>query len=482
MPAYSFRKYRRLLEDPPATDPFALRVTTSGEENARGEFILYWMQSARRLHSNLALEYAISLGNSRKLPVVVYESIRPDYPSANDRIHTFVLDGVTANRRDAKTRGLRYIFFLPRTRGDARGVVRRLAARASLVVTDEFPTFILREQTERFRAGAPVAVHLVDGNGILPMRIFEKEQYSARFLRDRAHRLFPEHWTTLREIEPSKRFSGALDIDDCDSDDTAAAVRECAIDHSVPPVAAKGGRDTALARLSDFVREGLHGYADLRNKTLAHTSGLSPYLHFGHISAGEIAREVLQSGAPSEDVDSFLEEAIIRRELSFNLCFYRADHDSLMALPDWAKRTLDEHRRDRRNPQFNHEEMERAETGDEVWNLAQRQLLACGTIHGYLRMLWGKKIIEWSATPEAAHATMVLLHDRYAIDGRDPNTHSGILWCFGKHDRPWAPERPIFGIIRYMSSESSARKVRLKEIEEALVTCGVRSRLSKKLL
>ena len=151
----------------------------------------------------------------------------------------------------------------------------------------------------------------------------------------------------------------------------------------------------------------------------------------------------------------------IRRELSFNLCFYNRNYNSLAALPNWAKQTLDKHRNDRRHPVYSYEELERAETHDDVWNLAQRQLIGTGVIHNYLRMLWGKKIIEWSETPEEAHAAMVRLHDVYALDGRDPNTHAGILWCFGKHDRPWAPERPIFGTIRWMSSEQTRRKMKL---------------------
>jgi deoxyribodipyrimidine photo-lyase len=178
----------------------------------------------------------------------------------------------------------------------------------------------------------------------------------------------------------------------------------------------------------------------------------------------------------SGSTNELLEQAIIRRELSFNLCFYNPRYASLDALPNWAKQTLDKHRCDRRKPSYTYEELERAGTHDDVWNLAQRQLLACGVIHNYLRMLWGKKIIEWSETPEEAHRTMVRLHDVYALDGRDPNTHAGILWCFGKHDRPWAPERPIFGTIRWMSSDQTRRKVRLLEIEEEVARCEARRR------
>ncbi|MEO6487132.1 MAG: deoxyribodipyrimidine photolyase, partial [Thermoanaerobaculia bacterium] len=359
---------------------------------------------------------------------------------------------------------------------EARGVLRRLSARARLVVTDEFPTFVVRDHTASFRSRSPVAVHLVDGNGILPMRFFEKEQYSARFLRDRAHRAFPDWWAPPPDESRAAAFRGELGFDEYDGQDPAGASRSCDIDHSLAPAPLSGGRRAAIDRLSSFVASGLTGYAEGRNKSPRHVSGLSPYLHFGFLGIHEVASAVLRSGAPAEDIDSFLEEAIIRRELSFNMCFFRPDHHSLSALPDWARRTLDAHRRDRRKPEFSYEEMEGAQTYDEVWNLAQRQLLACGTMHGYLRMLWGKKIIEWSATPEDAHTTMVLLHERYALDGRDPNTHAGVLWCFGKHDRPWFPERPIFGTIRYMSSDSTTKKVRLAEIEKIVTGCEANAR------
>lgn len=440
-------------------------MTITGADNPRGGYILYWAQSARRLRNNLALEYAIQCANELALPVVVYESVRPDYPFANDRIHAFILEGVRQNAVDAQARGLHYHFFLPKTAGDARGVLRKLAGDARRVITDDYPTSIIAAQTARFIERSSVAVHRFDGNGILPMRVFEKEQYSARFLRDRAHARFRELWPVLEEHEAKKRFRGTLDLPSFDGMRPRDAARACDVDHAIEPVKTIGGRDAALARFNAFLRDGLRGYANERNKAIKHLSGLSPYLHFGHIGIHEIAERVLQSDAPDEDVDSFLEESIIRRELSFNFCFYNPRFDSLDALPAWAKATLDKHRRDRRKPAYTFEELERAQTYDPVWNLSQRQLVACGTIHGYLRMLWGKKIIEWSETPEEALQTMLRLHDVYAIDGRDPNTYAGVQWCFGKHDRPWVPERPIFGTVRWMSSEQTAKKVRLREIE-----------------
>jgi deoxyribodipyrimidine photo-lyase len=336
-------------------------------------------------------------------------------------------------------------------------------------VTDDYPTGIVREQTARFMEHSTTPVHLVDANGILPMRAFGKEEYSARFLRDKAHRMFPELWSAPPRIRPKHApWAGDLALPLYDGADPSTAAKSCAIDQTIAPVHAIGGRGEALRRLDRFIAERLAGYADARGREADRSSELSPYLHFGFISIHEIARRVLLSDAPTDDIDAFLEESIIRRELSFNFCFYRRDHDSLSSLPDWAKKTIDAHRADRRKPQYSYEELEAGDTHDEVWNLSQRGLREVGTIHNYLRMLWGKKIIEWSATPEEAHATMIRLHARYALDGRDPNTHAGVLWCFGKHDRAWAPERPIFGTLRYMSSDSTRRKVDLRAYAASL--------------
>ncbi len=454
MPAHSFASLRRLRL---AGDPFALRVTVTGDENPSGELVLYVVRSARRMQNNLALEYAIA--KAFELPLVVCEL--PE--EANARRAAFVRAGAVVNARDAEARGVRYLFS-----ADCDEWIRR----ARIIVTDEHP---LLENL--------AAAHHIDGNGILPMRAFAKEQYSAKFLRDRAHKLFPEMWaipSALSSQLAARRSKGKVGLraDSCELQAGVGRVglraASCELRAGVSRTGltadscelrtGPGGRDEALRRLETFITEGLEGYANARNRSAKHLSGLSPYLRFGHIGIHEIAERVLDSDASDEDVDAFLEQAIIRRELSFNFCFYNRDYASLAALPEWARKTLDKHRGDRRKPSYSYEELERAATHDDVWNLAQTQLVERGTIHGYLRMLWGKKIIEWSETPEEAFDAMVRLHDVYALDGLDPNTYAGILWCFGKHDRPWAPERPIFGSIRWMSSEQTAKKVNLKEL------------------
>lgn len=468
-PRQSFLHYRSFLEKGGHGDPFALRVTQLNQMAKRDDdFVLYWAQSARRLRQNMALNMAIQQANLLGLPVVVYESLRPDYPEANDRIHTFVLQGVADNIRDAEERGLRYIFFLPKRTSEARGVLASLSKRARLIVTDEYPAFIMPAQTRAFAARSQAPLWLIDGNGILPMRAMPGEQYGAKFFRDRAHRMFEAHWIPIVEVDQqADSYTGDLEVEAWDGRDPWGTASRCEINHAIRPVSRSGGRVAALQQLEDFVNQKLRGYASLRNRETNRTSGLSPYLHFGYLSIHEVADRVLSSDAPKLDIDAFLEEAIIRRELSFNLCHFRADHDSLSVLPDWARKTLAKHAGDRRNPRYGMGEMERAETGDDVWNLAQRGLLVTGTIHNYLRMLWGKRIIEWSESVDDAHQVMMTLHDRYAIDGRDPNTHAGVLWCFGKHDRAWG-ERPIFGSVRYMSSEATRKKVDLNAYAESI--------------
>lgn len=471
-PRPSFVPIADLLRRPGHSEPLARRLTVAGgPDPGRGEYVLYWMQASRRLAANLALDHAVALGNELGLPVVVYESLRPDSPAANDRIHRFVLDGVAGARAEAARRGLRYVFFLPRTPDDARGVLRRLARRARVVVTDEYPTGVPRGQTARFARACPVPLHLVDGNGVLPMRAADHEMATALAFRFHLHRALPAAWSAPRDLAARlPPFAGELEVEGWDGTSVDAAIAACAIDHEVPPVDLRGGREAALAALAGFAAGGLRRYEVDRGRSPRGPSGLSPYLHFGFLGAHELVRAVVASDAPPAAVDAFLEQAVVRRELSFNLCFHRPDHASLSALPAWARATLDAHRADRRESLYDHAAIESAATHDEVWNLAQRQLLATGGIHNTLRMIWGKKLLEWSATPEEAHRRALALHDRWALDGRDPNTHAGVLWCLGKHDRPFF-ERAIYGTVRYMSSARTAEKIDLaavrREVEAA---------------
>jgi deoxyribodipyrimidine photo-lyase len=431
-------------------------------ERAEAHYVLYWAQMNRRVDANHALAYAVSLANRRRLPVLYYEGLTCDYPYANDRLHTFILEGVPETARRCAELGLGYVFYLRRRRTDPNDVLYRLAAAAAAIVTDDYPTFIARRHNRSVPAKLDVAYYAVDSSCVVPMKLLARREYAAYTIRPKIRKLLAEHLTPAPEIRPQRPWRGPAPPyhTEVERGRIGELVASCEIDHTVAPSRTiRGGRRAALERLEFFLEHNLRRYARQRNQPAARaTSGLSPYLHFGQIASLEVALAVqAYSRAHGCSAEEFLEELIVRRELAFNFTRHTADYTSLDALPDWARRTLAAHDADRRSPVYTREQFERAETHDTLWNAAQQELLLTGTIHGYYRMYWGKKIIEWSASHAEALETMIYLHDRYALDGRDPNTYTNILWCFGLHDRPWA-ERPIFGQVRYMSLEGMKRK------------------------
>lgn len=433
-----------------------------GTPRPGANYVLYWMQAYRRARQNPALDEAIRIANDLDLPVVVYEALRPDYPEANARIHTFVVEGMPANARDAAARGLRYAAYVPSTKTHDRDTLPRLARRAAVVVTDEYPAFIIPRQTRALAARIDCPLVVVDACGIVPLRELTKREWSAGTIRPKLHKLLPVYFHELDEA--TVQHDGTtldLELDETDvvRESAADIVASAGVDPSVAPSPVyHGGRDAALARLSNFLEKHLSSYGVGRAQPGADTSSrLSACLHFGHVSALEVALAVRASTAPQECIDAFLEQLIVRRELAFNFTFFEPNHTSVECLPEWALKTLAKHADDERED-VSDEAIERGETYDDVWNVAQRELLVTGEIHNQPRMLWGKKIFEWSRTPQHAVDTMIRLHHRYALDGRSPLTYASILWILGLHDRAWGPERPIYGTIRYMTSESFRRK------------------------
>jgi deoxyribodipyrimidine photo-lyase len=430
------------------------RQLNSAPVRPGGEYVLYWCQMNRRAESNQALDFAVGLANELHVPVLFYEGLTYSYPYASDRFHRFILEGVPATARRLNTLGIGYIFYLRRRPSDPNDVLYRLAARAAAVVTDDYPTFIAARHNASVPPKLNIAFYAVDASCIVPMACFAKREYAAYTIRPKIHKLLPQYLWPLPPMKAVKRYprrDSALHTS-VTSANIAGLVASCQIDHTVPPsVSIRGGRLAAQEQLAHFLKHGLGRYAGESNEPSAHaTSGLSPYLHFGQISALEIALATKASAG-------FLEQLIVRRELAFNFARFAPRLDSLEVLPDWARETMRRHRRDRRHPAYTPEQFECAATHDPLWNATQLELLTRGTIHGYYRMYWGKKIVEWSPTYEDAFRTMIYLHDRYALDGRDPNTYTNILWCFGLHDRPW-PERPIFGTLRAMTLAGMRRK------------------------
>jgi len=455
---------------PASLDPLRVqRVDAGAKVNLDGRYILYWTQIFRRPRHNHALNYAVERANDLGLPVVVYEGLRHDYPWASDRIHVFVLEGARESARELARRRIPHVFFLQRNAREHRKAVAHLGRDAALVVTDLFPSFIIPGQTAKAVRQLRVPFYAVDSCGVVPIRAFEKEEYAARTLRPKITALLDEHLKDIEDPRPEHQSRDpGIDFPwrtDLEASDPRELATSSAIDHSVPPVASSpGGWCAAEATLRRFIDGAFGRYADDRNHPDREAgSGLSPYLHFGHIASTDCALAAKRKkGVGEKHRKAFLEELIVRRELSYNFALRNAGHDSLEGLPDWVLRNLSEHAGDARPHLYSLGELERAETHDEVWNAAQRQLLREGRIHNYLRMVWGKKVIEWSRSHAEAFEILVHLNNKYALDGRDPNSWTGILWCFGKHDRAWQTT-PVLGKIRPMSTANTRRKVRMEK-------------------
>jgi len=473
-----------------------VRALNSAEPRANADYVLYWMVAFRRSTHNFALDRALEVAREYKLPVLVLEALRCDYGWASDRLHHFVLDGMSVNRAAFEAAGVAYHAYVEPTLGAGRGLMQALSERAALVVTDDYPCFFLPQMTAALAERVAVRVEAVDSNGLIPLRAFERSYVRAFDFRKQAQRLLCDHAQhapaiklTASGLPPLTKLPKSVrERWPAASMDLLSGKRQelarLPIDHTVERAPARGGAEQARATLKRFLRERLDDYDEARNHPDAEaTSQLSPYLHFGHISAHEILKQVLtaedstlsdlRAGDPASAKSfwgmrpgavAFLDQLLTWRELGFNFSSFRPDEYARYdGLPAWALKSLMKHRKDAREVTYSRQRLEQAETGDELWNAAQRELVRTGHMHNYLRMLWGKLVIGWSRSPEAAFETLVELNNKYALDGRDPNSYSGIAWCFGRFDRAWGPERPVYGLLRYMTSASARRKLKLKE-------------------
>jgi deoxyribodipyrimidine photo-lyase len=475
-----------------------IRIRTGNSLSVRqdGAFVLYWMIAFRRTTWNFALDRAVEWAEDLQKPLVILEALRSSYPWASDRTHRFVLDGMAEHACWLENTSVYYYPYVELKPKAGKGLLAALASRACVVVTDDFPCSFLPRMVASAARQVPVLMEVVDSNGLLPMRQAEKAYPTAYAFRRFLQKELPRHLVELPNVnaisnaklpqgkalppEITKRWPKAS-LRFLDS--AERVLPGIPLNHGVPPVKTQGGSAAAQGLLRNFLRNRLPTYADTRNEpALQATSELSPYLHFGHISVHQIFSELTtqegwspdhlalratgsRSGwwGSSQDTEAFLDQIITWRELGFNCCQMRNDYDQFESLPAWALETLRNHARDERRHVYTVKQFERAMTHDPLWNAAQTQLLREGRIHNYLRMLWGKKIIEWTDSPEKALEIMVELNNKYALDGRDPNSYSGIFWCLGRYDRPWGPERPVFGKVRYMSSENTARKFNLRD-------------------
>lgn len=457
-----------------------------------GDYVLYWMIATRRTRYNFALQRAVEHAVRLRKPLLVLEALRAGHRWASARFHQFVLDGMRDNAQGFQRAGVRYHSYLEPNAGDGRGLLAHLAASAAIVVTDDFPCFFLPAMVAAAAARVDVAMEAVDSNGLLPMRAAPKVHPTAYAFRRALQATLPAHLAHRPLRDPLEGLSGPPPElppgtasrwpDALGWLNGGGSLNDLAIDRRVRAVEQRGGAGAASEALRQFLAGGFADYGSARHHPDRDvSSGLSPYLHWGHISSHEIfdavmTREGWLGDTPQRatgaregwwgvgaNAGAFLDQLITWRELGFNFAAHRDDHDVFESLPAWALATLDAHADDEREWVFDLPALEQARTHDPLWNAAQRQLATEGRMHNYLRMLWGKKILQWSATPRDALAAMIELNNKYALDGRDPNSYAGIFWVLGRYDRPWFPERPIFGVVRYMTSESAARKLRLRE-------------------
>jgi len=460
-----------------------------------GQFVLYWMIGARRHTWNFALDRAADWARALGRPLLVLEALACDYRWASDRLHRFVLDGMRDNLAAFAAAGVTYYPYVEPSPRAGRGLLHALASRAAVVVTDRAPIFVLPGFVSAAAHRVSVRFEEVDGNGLLPLDASPAAHVfpTAYAFRRHLQRMLGAHLSARPRAGGIARGDLPAPIPvpadvrvrwpeaDARLLSAEGGLASLPVDHRVTPGVLRGGSVAAQASLTAFAETRLPTYGEARNHPDDDAaSGLSPYLHFGHVSVHDVVTRVLRREAwtlsrlarsatgakegwwgAAPGTEAFLDQIVTWRELGFNMCARRPDHDRFESLPPWALATLAAHANDPRPHVYSLEQFTAAETHDPLWNAAQRQLTTEGRMHNYLRMLWGKKILEWTPSPQEALAVMLELNNRFAVDGRDPNSYTGIFWVLGRYDRPWF-ERPIFGTVRYMTSESTARKLHVK--------------------
>jgi len=467
-----------------------IRVASATPPRGSGAFVLYWMTASRRLRWNHGLQRGVEWARELGKPLLILEGLRVDYPWASLRHHRFALDGMESHRAALAGTGIGYHPYVEDRPGRGAGLLAALAEDACVVVTDDSPAFFLPRM---LAAASRIPVHLeaVDSVGLLPLAEAGRDFTTAYSFRRFLQKTLPRHLDAPPLADPLQdhglpSFPG---VPQRVADGWPAAtprllgrreggIRDLPVDASVGVVEEVGGGEAASRRLHAWMADGFERYHQTRNQPGDRAaSALSPWLHWGHISTHEIFQRVAQGEGwhpgrlgmethgrrqgwwgMGEAAEAFLDELVTWREIGHVTAHWMEGYDRYETLPAWAQATLADHSADPRPHRYSYDEFREARTHDPLWNAAQRQLVGEGRIHNYLRMLWGKKILEWSSAPREALEIMLDLNNRYALDGRDPNSVSGIFWVLGRYDRGW-PERPIYGTVRSMSSDSTRRKV-----------------------
>ncbi|MGB5884463.1 MAG: deoxyribodipyrimidine photo-lyase [Desulfobulbales bacterium] len=438
--------------------PQRVRLLKEGKDT--GGPVVYWMTREQRVADNWALLQAQNFAMKHKRPLVVVFCLVPDYPGANIRHYGFMLKGLQEVEHNLQKLEIPFILLPGNTPETLARYLKKI--KGAFLVTDFDPLRIKRFWQNDVAASMEGSFYVVDGHNIVPCwHASPKQEYGAYTLRPKLKKLLPGFLCDFPAIVSHSVGSKKISAAPVDWQKMYRYVR----DHSVQEVDwLMPGETAARVSAERFVKEGLQKYIQNRNDpNLDGQSNISPYLHFGHVAPQRVALLVNGSKIYAEAKEAFLEELIIRRELADNFCYYNENYDRFEGFPNWARKTLDEHRADKREYQYSRETFERGKTHDELWNAAQHQMVEWGKMHGYLRMYWAKKILEWSASPEQALKTALCLNDRYELDGRDPNGYTGIAWSMGGvHDRAWK-ERTVLGKVRYMSYAGCARKFDVKQ-------------------
>ena len=455
------------------------------------DYVLYWMIGARRLSHSFALDQALAHARAHNKPLLLFEALWADYPHASPRFHQFILDGMREHARALAGSGVTYLPYVEPVRGAGRGLLRALTKRATVAVTDDAWAFHYPALLEAGAQASNCRLEAVDGQTLLPVRSAPKCYRRAHDFRRHLHKAFLSAWPELPDARPLEGVTpkgSPIDLSHVarwrvpDIQEPGLVEAISTLDTRVPVCELTGGSSAARMQLDRFCAQRLDSYASRgRHPDEAATSELSAYLHMGHIAVHEIVDRLLadsgwtperarpeasgkQTGwwGLDEDREAYLDQLLTWRGLAQHACVFGPDPSTYEGLPAWAKATLNDHRDDPRSDLVPLDALHEAASPDPLWNAAQRELRSTGRIANALRMLWGKCVIAWSASPEEAFDRLIVLNDRWALDGRDPNGYLNISWVFGRFDRAWGPERPIFGKVRYMNSRSARKKLRLR--------------------
>ena len=451
------------------------RVQNLNEGDLRdGDFVLYWMQSSQRAEQNHALEYAVQQANELGQRLLVLFGLTDDYPEANLRHYAFMLEGLKDAQESLEERGIKMVV----RKGSPDEVAVEAGRDASLIVTDRGYMRPQKKWREKVAKEAGCLVTQVESDVVVPVELASgKQEHAARTLRPRIGKYLEDFLVALTPTKVEKQSTNmraeGLDLSDIDG-----VLDGMDLDRSVGVLGHlyTGGNSEAKKMFRRFLRHSFDGYVEHRNQPQTDdVSHMSKYLHFGHVSPIWLALEARRSKTKKDNIESFVEELVVRRELSMNFVFYNDDYDSFSNLPGWAKETLLEHKDDGREHVYTTKQLENAQTHDEYWNAAMKEMVYTGYMHNYMRMYWGKKILEWSNTPEHAYRTTLYLNNKYFLDGRDPNSFANVAWVFGQHDRGWT-EREVFGKVRFMSAGGLERKTKpdqyVEKVEKRIKASG----------